>query len=433
MATLCRLRHTFYSFPVLGRMALKCRSGLALALVVATASAVQGATASWDRNPEPNVIGYMLSYGTVSGRYDSTIDVGNVTTAQFFPPAGNRYYVVVQAYTSTGEVSAPSTEAVIDIPSTRLPVLALNTTATLQQSTLRFQSAGSVSGVTALPDGRLLLIENGRSLRILAPGDSTAQTVLDTSDAFASVTESAVSIRFSASRHVFVGFNTRLDANTSAFAVLRYRDLNGSLGESVAVVADLRFRGTGVPRFTIDENERIYVAMPDSDRSDPYSAAILRFNPDGTVPADNPVASPVVARGFSRPANLGWDGQVLVAVGGDEQGSYSAAALNADQRSGSWPQSLQPVLVGNSNSVVVAAFSVGDSRTVRGVRGFIDANQRLFRASSGASESKVVFDEIPLPTGFVPVSVAAGFDDQIYVVMRSPAGESFLIEIASAP
>ena len=414
-------------------MALKCRLGLALTLVVATASAVQGATASWDRNPEPNVTGYLLSYGSVSGRYDTTIDVGNVTTAQFFPPAGNRYYVVVQAYTSTGDVSAPSTEAVIDIPATMSPFLALNTTPTLQQSNLRFRSAGSVSGVTALPDGRLLFVEDGRSLRILAPGDSTAQTVLETSDAFASVTESAVNTRFSASRHVFVGFNTRLDANTSAFAILRYREVNGSLGESVAVIADLRFRGTGVPRFTIDENERIYVAMPESDRSDPYSAAILRFNPDGTIPADNRVASPVVARGFSRPANLGWHGHVLVAIGADEHGSSSAAALNADHRSGSWPQSLQPVRVGDSNSVLMAAFSVGDSRTVRGVLAFIDASQRLFQASSGASGGKVVFDEIPLPTGFVPVSVAAGFDDRTYVVVRSPAGESYLIELAPAP
>ncbi|HET9217668.1 MAG TPA: hypothetical protein VFR18_11850, partial [Terriglobia bacterium] len=101
MATMCPLRHTFDSFPGRRRVALKCRVGLALALVIATASAVQGATASWDRNPEPNVTGYMLSYGTVSGRYDTTIDVGNVTTAQFFPPPGKRYYVIVQAYTST--------------------------------------------------------------------------------------------------------------------------------------------------------------------------------------------------------------------------------------------------------------------------------------------------------------------------------------------
>jgi hypothetical protein len=407
------------------------QAGLALTLLAATAPAVQGATASWDRNPEPNVTGYRLSYGTASGRYDTTIDVGNVTTAQFFPPAGHRYYVVVQAYTSTGEVSAPSAEAVIDIPLTTSPVSALTTTPTIPQSRLRFQSPGSLSGVTALRDGRLLFVESGQSLRLLAPG-ATARTVLNTSDASASFTETAVNTRFRTSRHVFVGVNTRLDANTSEFAVLRYREVNGTLGEGVAVIGELRFRGSGVPRFSIDEDERVYVAMPESDRSDPYSAVILRFNPGGTVPADNLVASPVVARGFSRPSNLGWDGQVLVAIGADEHGSYSAAALKADPHSDSWPQSLRPVLVGHSNSVVMAAFSVGDSRTVRGVRAFIDASQRLFRASSGAGGSTVVFDEIPLPTGFVPVSVAAGFEGQTYVVVCAPAGESYLVELASA-
>ena len=415
MATWCRLRLVF-----------------ALALVVATASAVQGATASWDRNPEPNVIGYKLSYGTAPGRYDATIDVGNVTSVQFFPPAGNRYYVVVQAYTSTGEVSSPSAEAVIDIPPTESRFPASNAATTLPQPTVRFQSAGSVSGVTALQDGRLLLIDNGQSIRMLAPGSATAQAVLDTRDASASFTETAVNTRFSAVRHVFVGVNTRLDANTNEFAVLRYREVNGGLGEGVGVIGGLRFRGNGVPRFTIDDDERVLVAMPESDGSDPYSAAILRFNPDGTTPADNPVASPVVARGFSRPAKLGWDGHVLVVVGADEQGSYSAAVLNADQRSGGWPQSLQPVSVGGSTSVVTAAFGVGDRRTAGGVRAFIDAARRLFRAPSGASERLAIFEEIPLPTGFVPVSVAAGFDSRIYAVVRSPAGESFLIELLSA-
>jgi hypothetical protein len=179
-----------------------------------------------------------------------------------------------------------------------------------------------------------------------------------------------------------------------------------------------------VPRFSIDEDERVYVAMPESDRSDPYSAAILRFDSGGTTPADNLVGSPIVARGFSKPANLGWDGHLLVALGTDEQGWPSAAALNADQGSSVWPQSLRPVSVGGSSSVVTAAFGAG------GVRAFIDASQLLFRAKSGVSKGSAIFEEVPLPIGFVPVSVKAGFDGQIYVVVRSPANESLLIELA---
>ncbi|MEP6783769.1 MAG: hypothetical protein ABI983_08870, partial [Acidobacteriota bacterium] len=88
------------------------RPAFALALIAATASVVDAATAGWDPNPEANIAGYKLSYGTATGVYDTTIDAGNLTTLQFFPPAGKRYYVVVQAYTTTGELSAKSAEAV---------------------------------------------------------------------------------------------------------------------------------------------------------------------------------------------------------------------------------------------------------------------------------------------------------------------------------
>src|SRR5687767_16002285 len=85
--------------------------------VLVSSSAVQAATASWDRNSEPNVAGYRLSYGTQSGVHTVTIDVGNVITYAFYPPPGRRYYVVVQAYDTAGQVSVKSAEAIIDIPS----------------------------------------------------------------------------------------------------------------------------------------------------------------------------------------------------------------------------------------------------------------------------------------------------------------------------
>jgi hypothetical protein len=89
---------------------------IAFAMVVATAAGARAATATWDPNTEPNVAGYRLSYGTQSGVYTVVIDVGKVTTYQFFPPPGQRYYVVVQAYNTAGELSPMSSEVVIDIP-----------------------------------------------------------------------------------------------------------------------------------------------------------------------------------------------------------------------------------------------------------------------------------------------------------------------------
>ena len=94
---------------------------IALAIVAGTASAVGAATASWDPNPEPDVAGYKLSYGTQPGVHSVVLDVGNVTTYHFNPPPGGRYYVVVQAYNTAGELSEKSAEVVVDIPLTSEP------------------------------------------------------------------------------------------------------------------------------------------------------------------------------------------------------------------------------------------------------------------------------------------------------------------------
>jgi hypothetical protein len=77
---------------------------------------LEAARATWDRNPEPDVVGYRLSYGTQPGQHTTVIDVGNVTTYEFFPPPGARYYVVVQAINASGGVSEKSNEVIYDAP-----------------------------------------------------------------------------------------------------------------------------------------------------------------------------------------------------------------------------------------------------------------------------------------------------------------------------
>ena len=591
----------------------------AFALVVATASAVDGATASWDPNPEPNIAGYKVSYGNEPGVHGTTVDVGNVTTFTFNATPGRRYYLVVQAYNSDNLLSAKSDEVMIDIPpvitqvnrpptlvqpsdqtskqntavslalvasdpdgnalvysanrlppglsinptsgiiggvvttlgsfspvtvtasdgtlsasasftwtvtaegpvqTNRAPTLAqpadqtnrlnervtfalvashpdgktlsysstglppglglhsasgiiggrvsqvgtyrvsvtasdgalsasrsftwtvqkgsqrtstsVESTALTEGEVVHFYSARTLSGVTALQDGRLLLIEDERSLRMLVPGSSVSPTVLDDSDASKSFTEVRVNAAFPATHHVFVGVVSRLDAETSEFAVVRYREVQGHLGEGAAVVSGLRFRGATAPRFTVDQDQRIYVAMPETEPSDPYSANILRFNADGTVPAENRVPSPVFARGFSRPADLGWDGPVLVATGADQQWSFAAAQLDPERPSNNWPRALQPISSGSSASIIAAAFGVGSGDDTLGIRAFIDSSGRLFRRSLTSLEHQGTFAEVPLSSGLEAVSVASGVGGQLYVIARSATGYDLLLAVRSA-
>src|SRR5438309_6171194 len=88
-----------------------------LAGLLGSTSVVHAATATWNPNPEPDIAGYILSYGTQAGAHPTSIDVGNLTTWQVTGVTpGQIYYFVVQAYNTSGLISVPSAEVVFTDP-----------------------------------------------------------------------------------------------------------------------------------------------------------------------------------------------------------------------------------------------------------------------------------------------------------------------------
>jgi hypothetical protein len=85
-----------------------------------TAGPLEAATLSWDRNPEPTVTGYRISYGTQPGARSTTLDVGNVITYALNPPSGQQYFIVVQAFDGT-TYGPESNEVVLDLRITPPP------------------------------------------------------------------------------------------------------------------------------------------------------------------------------------------------------------------------------------------------------------------------------------------------------------------------
>jgi hypothetical protein len=83
-------------------------------LVLSAALRTQAATLAWDPNPEPDIAGYRVSYGTQSGNHTVSIEVGNVTTYEFLPPQSQRYYIVVQARNTAGLLGPKSNEVMYD-------------------------------------------------------------------------------------------------------------------------------------------------------------------------------------------------------------------------------------------------------------------------------------------------------------------------------
>ncbi len=74
--------------------------------------AFSGVLASWDPNPESDLAGYNIYFGTSSGNYDQSIDVGN--NVEWFTNnlvISAVYYFAVTAYDSSNNESPFSREA----------------------------------------------------------------------------------------------------------------------------------------------------------------------------------------------------------------------------------------------------------------------------------------------------------------------------------
>ena len=104
-----RARHCWRGSHLLLPSALCCIFGL---LVGGADNASAGQVSlAWDPNPEPDVIGYRLHYGTSSGQYSHSVNVGQTTTAALTDlTEDTRYFAVVTAYNAAGLESPPSNE-----------------------------------------------------------------------------------------------------------------------------------------------------------------------------------------------------------------------------------------------------------------------------------------------------------------------------------
>lgn len=85
--------------------------GLAVAAGLALAQSAWCATFSWNANSESNIAGYKVYYGTASGNYSQSADVGKVTQATISTlTPGSIYYAAVAAYNTSGKEGAKSSE-----------------------------------------------------------------------------------------------------------------------------------------------------------------------------------------------------------------------------------------------------------------------------------------------------------------------------------
>lgn len=106
---------------------------VALVISVGGVAHAQSVTLAWDPNPEADLSGYVVAYGTASGQLTKTVSVGKATQTTIDGlTVGKTYFFAVRAYNTLGLASPLSVElsttVVAPPPTSRSDLLLRNTT-----------------------------------------------------------------------------------------------------------------------------------------------------------------------------------------------------------------------------------------------------------------------------------------------------------------
>ena len=172
------------------------------------------------------------------------------------------------------------------------------------------------------PDGRLFFAERAGRVRVFQDGAVKAfATVPTVTSGERGLLGLAISPTFATDRFVYAFYS---NANGARQDVIRWTDCGGE-GRDPEVIVQLPIGGTCCHkggRLAFGRDGKLYVTL--GDQHTPAAAAdpsdvrgkILRYNPDGSIPADNPFGgdNPVWATGFRNPFGIAFSPSGRLAV-----------------------------------------------------------------------------------------------------------------------
>lgn len=186
-------------------------------------------------------------------------------------------------------------------------------------------------------DGRVLITERAGAVRQWAADRRDIQSILVLDDVLTTGSSGLLSIALdpdhARNHYVYLAYTA-----PTGFRIARYRESEGILGERAIL-----FETTADPVYTaavlrFGPDRRLYLAL--DDQGDPvrsgdlgsYSGKMLRLNPDGMVPEDQPGFTPVLLPNLTSPRGFDWNpqsGLLWLADGGGERGMLMAALIGA--------------------------------------------------------------------------------------------------------
>lgn len=167
-----------------------------------------------------------------------------------------------------------------------------------------------------LPDGTILFTERGGDLRAIQDGMLVPEPLVSVkgSSAEGGMLGVAVDPDFEENGYIYI-YYTYSEFISTANKVVRYQLANGVAAEDKVLVE-------GIPggavhnggRIQFGPDQRLYITTGDAGNPsaaqnlDSLAGKILRINPDGTIPKDNPYdGSPVWSTGHRNPQGMDWD------------------------------------------------------------------------------------------------------------------------------
>ena len=297
-----------------------------------------------------------------------------------------------------------------------------------------------ISLPTPSPDGRLLLVDRRRHVRVVEGGTLLPEPALSMDRATDRIVGLGVDSAFADTRAVFVAWIEEPVPGQRTLSVARYRDVRNQFGQGAVVLTGIPLPASLEPRVAFDDLNRIYVAVPRPAPPavrGPYDGALLRFSPAGTVPWASGQVSPVLAASYDRPSAM--------AASSATRSTWIAGRNNVgdpEVRVVSWPG--QPALGYESLNTQArgVAVSAGTGPAAAdiisvAVDGSDPGEVRAYLVDGSGRLSRAIVDErggvgVLRALSFLPgpvVAVAAAAPGGLYAVVRSDTAGSGVFSV----